>query len=392
MIFATGRWLILAAFIGQVAMSTGMSRPCCKAGPALAPDSALTGVPLAVGSRSPLGATGRTRSSNSAVAAAPKSRLFLPYAARLEEVGKRRLTKSARRDWKPAFAPDGETIVYVSDDLAAGTSSLRLVPVDGSGSRPVPVAGVNDFGRPSFTPDGKAILFTTQATGAVTDTDIYSVRLDGTGLVNLTQSPQIAEYRPSIAPDGTWLVYDAVVGGNQDLYRLEMATGRRTRLTEDPAPDLLGTVSPDGRSIVFRSERDGNAEIYRMNADGTGVERLTDHPATDSYASDLFGQGAIVFQSDRGGHNDVFRMAADGNYVRRLSDGTEPCLMPAPSPDGQLIAVACDDATGNRDIYVLPVDGRAAAPPLLLAEAGQVVSSGRRIRPIWMVIAPAVPD
>ncbi len=33
--------------------------------------------------------------------------------------------------------------------------------------------------------------------------------------------------------------------------------------------------------IAFHSNRDGNSEIYVMNADGTNPTRLTDNPAED---------------------------------------------------------------------------------------------------------------
>ncbi len=311
------------------------------------------------------------------VASVP-SRLLLPSVILDYPVTPRKLTKVARRDWQPAFSPDSRTIVYVSEDLQSGIAGLRVVPLDGSGSRPVPIEGLEGFGRPSFTRDGQWLIFTARVIGGGQDTDIYRVRLDGSGLANLTNSPDIAERRAALSPDAKWLVYDAIIDDNQDLYRLDLATGRRTRLTDEPANDLLASVASDGQTLVFRSERDGNPELYRMRLDGRELVRLTDHPATDTYGSLVPSRSRVVFQSDRDGQPAVLSMNADGGDLRWLTDRRMTCMMPAVSPDSNWVAAACDDQTGNRDIYVWPADGSAAGQALALTPVRQLGGYGVR--------------
>jgi Tol biopolymer transport system component len=55
----------------------------------------------------------------------------------------------------------------------------------------------------------------------------------------------------------------------------------QTRLTDNPAADLLPSWSPDSNKIAFSSSRDGNFEIYIMNADGNNQIRITNNSVDD---------------------------------------------------------------------------------------------------------------
>jgi len=141
-----------------------------------------------------------------------------------------------------------------------------------------------------WLPDGSAFLFrltengrTTlvledAATGrrrAVVDWDAMSAALDAQR-PNWTKPPvddveqsSRARFEPVLAPDGSsWVGLEA-----GDLFRLDLATGRATFLTEGPEPELWPRFSPDGRFLAF--VRDG--ALWLRELSGAGERRLTDH-------------------------------------------------------------------------------------------------------------------
>ena len=63
--------------------------------------------------------------------------------------------------------------------------------------------------------------------------------------------------------------------GNTDIFAINLATGRRIKLTDDPAIDTAPSFSPDGSKIVFESDRGGSQQIYVMEANGGSPRRIS---------------------------------------------------------------------------------------------------------------------
>jgi len=83
------------------------------------------------------------------------------------------------------------------------------------------------------------------------------------------------------SPDGKSLLVYAGPVGDKDIFRLEIATGLTTQLT-DGGNNAASSYSPDGQYIVFNSLRNNDqADLFIMHADGTEVRQLTDNPEPD---------------------------------------------------------------------------------------------------------------
>jgi Tol biopolymer transport system component len=114
-----------------------------------------------------------------------------------------------------------------------------------------------------------------------------------------------------------------------------------------------------GTKIVFQSDRDGNLEIYSMDSDGTNVTRLTNDPAIDVVPSLSHDGSKIAFVSSRGGQgSNIYLMNMDGSDVEQLTFGYLD-ENPAWSPDDQQIAYE-SLTTPDFEIGIVNADGSGA--------------------------------
>ncbi|MBC3542147.1 PD40 domain-containing protein [Rufibacter sediminis] len=89
--------------------------------------------------------------------------------------------------------------------------------------------------QPSFTPDGKSILFTSQRDGQ--QTDIYQYIIASKKTQQLTHTPE-AEYSPLVTPDGK--SFSVVRGKEQHLWRFPLVAGSGQPASLLAMPQLIG--------------------------------------------------------------------------------------------------------------------------------------------------------
>jgi hypothetical protein len=102
-----------------------------------------------------------------------------------------------------SWSPRGNEILFsahVPDSAYAST--IWVVHSDGSGLRQIPIPGCGGLfssstfigcgGAPSWSPDGAKIVFS-RLVGATGQRDLYTVNADGSGLFQVTHTPDVAE-------------------------------------------------------------------------------------------------------------------------------------------------------------------------------------------------------
>ena len=87
--------------------------------------------------------------------------------------------------------------------------------------------------------------------------------------VNVTNSPGY-DNQPSFTPDGRQILFTSIRGGTQtDIYRYDIAGRTVARVTDTPDSEYSPTVTPDGAHIsVVRVEADGTQRLWRFTVDG----------------------------------------------------------------------------------------------------------------------------
>jgi Tol biopolymer transport system component/DNA-binding winged helix-turn-helix (wHTH) protein len=204
----------------------------------------------------------------------------------------------------PAWSPDSARISFSS--ISDGNSDIYSVRADGSDLQKLTDDPLADL-APVYSPDGREIFFARDFYG---QTKLYRMNSDGSN-ARPVMDRNGYELSPVLSPDGKTLLFsgDRADGRSKglDLFVVDPADPRdETILVSRRAHDTMAVYSPDGRKIAFVGEGDGNQEIYVMNSDGTGLFRLTRNKAFDSSPAFSHDSRSILFSSNRDGKFAIY--------------------------------------------------------------------------------------
>ena len=252
-----------------------------------------------------------------------------------------------------ATKPQGK-IVYVCQIFAVQESDqICVINADGSGQRRLTT---NDHARhfyPSFAPDGKSVVFSSNMNG---NFELYELVLATDQLIRLGGAVGSA---PEISPDNREIVYVRSDGTKTETIWVVDRQGINPREVYKDGWDP--TWSPDGSRILFATTVKGEAQLATINPDGAGFQVLTDlrdlRGRSDWSADGLH----IVTYLGKPWERELFIMNPDGSDVRQVSKTGGNSQGPSFSPDGQWIAFTAyfDHYRVNNgcEIYIMRIDG-----------------------------------
>jgi len=177
------------------------------------------------------------------------------YTVRSSDGGDlQRVTSDPGGDDCPSdYSPNGKRLVFSRAD--ATTYALYTVKLDGSGLQQITPPGMNfNFCNGSWSPQGNEILFSAHVPDSAYASTIWVVHSDGSGLRQIpipacgglfSSSTFIGcGGAPSWSPDGTKIVFSRLVGatGQRDLYTVNADGSGLFQVTHTPdvAEDYAG--------------------------------------------------------------------------------------------------------------------------------------------------------
>ena len=199
------------------------------------------------------------------------------------------------------------------------------------------------------------------------DTNLYTVRGDGSDLKDLTGLANASVRRPAVSYDGQRIVFSMTPRGSLSRWHIyeTRADGSGLRqITTENADDLDPFYLPDGR-IGFLSTRPGFLDEYHrelatmlftMAPDGSDVRRISFNLSHDLMPQ-VFADGRIYYRrwehrNSRINHFPIFTVRPDGTEafshfgLRQASAGLrEFCEL----PDGRLLMVRAKASGFYRD-------------------------------------------
>jgi TolB protein len=161
---------------------------------------------------------------------------------------------------------------------------------------------------------------------------------------------------PAISPDGSQVAFASRQNGYYDLFVLDLATGRQSRLTDTPAYDGAPTWSPDGQFIAYESYTAAGTQLFIQKVTDLKEPpvQLTAAPGQSFTPAWSPGGREIAFVSTRSGQEDVWLARLDridDRFVDISLSGTGRDRAPRWSPDGSKLAWATD--TPGTDVLML---------------------------------------
>jgi Tol biopolymer transport system component len=175
------------------------------------------------------------------------------YTMRTDGSHPRRVTLPRSRtakDGSPQWSSDGRRIVFVRLNLTAepvDREAIFVVHADGSGLRRITPWNIDAGDGPVWSPDDSRILFRSPANDDFLNSNLYTIRPDGTDLKQVTHvAPTTRLYSSSFSPDGTSITFGMTgVDDAADLFTMHLDGTAATPVTRTPlhdsAPDWGGT-------------------------------------------------------------------------------------------------------------------------------------------------------
>jgi Tol biopolymer transport system component len=287
------------------------------------------------------------------------NRDILAYARQALDapVDRVRLTTSTSNEEQPAWSPDGRTVAFKRLDRGFEQVVLLDATTAPYAERQLTFTAAGAFNntQPSWSPDGSTILVrTNRANPSVNVGDIWAVDVAGSDPARPVVERPGDERYPSYSPDGRRLLFrgdtDGRDGtGDEELFVLDLQSAGVTQLTDNGFIDTSPAWSPDGTQVAFNSNRDGDAEIHVMDADGTNVRQLTFNDAADPFPHDegpaWSPDGRLIAYTRA--VSPAFNANADSWVMNADGSGQQPYTPPTPiveeSPDWQALPVTAGD-------------------------------------------------
>ncbi len=250
------------------------------------------------------------------------------------------------------WSPNGQKVIFAKP---TDTTAFHLANSDGSGEVILPFYG----GNSDWSADSSKIVY--QKTVNVPNPDIFVYSVETGQSTKLTNDVGF-NADPSFSPDGKQIVFASLRDGNAEIYLMNSDGRDVRRLTNDPAWDNHPVFSPDGTQISFDSDRDNEtSDIYLMRADGSDIRRLVDWKSNESAENGCWSPDGtkLAFTSDRNGNDDIYVISAQA-YPEHLVLADEGANLrnPVLSPDGKRIAYEAELADHSGELRVFDIAGK----------------------------------
>jgi TolB protein len=198
------------------------------------------------------------------------------YVHDIASGGRRLISSAPGINGAPAFSPDGRKLAIVLSK--SGSPNIYVMDIASGALTQV----THDFyinTEPAFSPDGRALLFTSNRSGGP---QIYQADLR-TGAVSRISYDGDYNARAAYTRDGKYVSMIHRVGSNYNIALLDLDAGTVRVLNKLVGDSSSPSVAPNGSMILYDTIYSGRNVLAMVSADGRVQLRL---PARNGDAQD----------------------------------------------------------------------------------------------------------
>ena len=265
------------------------------------------------------------------------------------------------------WSPDGKQVAFVTN--ISGRNNIWTVSAEGGWPLQLTVSDQRQT-QPTWSPDGRWIVYSSDHDGNE-QWDMFVVSPQTGEVVNLTNTPEIAEQGPTWSYDGKSLAYivKPQTSPSYEIYVMNMLTRRGRALTSGTAKEL-GNYHPvwsrDGKFIVYTQEHanGANSNIFLVDVASGKSTNLTPHTGDHLYSAEAISpdEKQILITSNAGnGYDNVGLLEIASKKIDWLTHDKWEINAGEFSPDGKLIAWTAN-IDGETSVFFYDTGTKQASP------------------------------
>jgi Tol biopolymer transport system component len=175
-------------------------------------------------------------------------------------------------DFEPAWSPDGSVIAFARVDAGPSAHIFTITPIGTSETQLTANKTTKDR-MPAWSLDGTKIAFQRTPSAITPVGKIWTMNSNGSGQTQITLGTGNDE-RPSYSPDGLNIAFSTNRDGNYEIYKIPAIGGVATRLTNNAASDRNPAWAFDDSAIAFASDRNTSLRLWAIQTDGSNPSQV----------------------------------------------------------------------------------------------------------------------